>query len=70
MAVSTRWVFQRGVAIATLFLVLFKAQAQGLPVPPKRELRAAWVAHVFNLDWPTAPHAHPGPAAAGVHQHS
>ncbi|GAA3924275.1 family 10 glycosylhydrolase [Hymenobacter algoricola] len=28
--------------------------AQTLSVPPKRELRAAWVAHVYNLDWPTA----------------
>ncbi|GAB2944694.1 glycoside hydrolase family 10 protein [Hymenobacter coalescens] len=28
------------------------ASAQTLAVSPKREMRAVWVAHVFNLDWP------------------
>ena len=24
-------------------------------IPPKRELRAAWIATVTNLDWPSSP---------------
>jgi len=32
-----------------LLLLAVAARAQN----PKRELRAAWVAHVFNLDWPS-----------------
>ncbi|MCC3156155.1 family 10 glycosylhydrolase [Hymenobacter sp. 15J16-1T3B] len=28
------------------------AQAQTTTTPPKQEMRAVWVAHVFNLDWP------------------
>ncbi|UYZ62255.1 family 10 glycosylhydrolase [Hymenobacter weizhouensis] len=38
-------------------LVLLAGAAQPLraqlPTPPKREMRAVWVAHVFNLDWPS-----------------
>ena len=54
MAVATRWLIRRGLAAAALFFLLLEAGAQGLAVPPKRELRAAWVAHVFNLDWPSS----------------
>ncbi|MDX1907784.1 MAG: family 10 glycosylhydrolase [Bacteroidia bacterium] len=25
------------------------------PAPAKREFRAAWVVHIFNIDWPSAP---------------
>ncbi|GAA3986546.1 family 10 glycosylhydrolase [Hymenobacter antarcticus] len=35
--------------VLLLSLLASLAQAQN----PKRELRAAWVAHVFNLDWPS-----------------
>ncbi|SHK17132.1 family 10 glycosylhydrolase [Hymenobacter psychrotolerans] len=40
---------------AALFLIINALPSQAQPSsPPKRELRAAWVAHVFNLDWPSA----------------
>ena len=35
--------------VLLLSLLSLVAQAQN----PKREMRAAWVAHVFNLDWPS-----------------
>ena len=39
-------------------LLLCSAFQQGLSQPPpKREFRAAWVATVTNLDWPTSPGA-------------
>lgn len=47
----TRWA--HGLTLAALLLLGVGTQAQTLSVPPKRELRAAWVAHVFNLDWPS-----------------
>jgi uncharacterized lipoprotein YddW (UPF0748 family) len=38
-----------------LLLILSAVVSQAQPASsPKRELRAAWVAHVFNLDWPSA----------------
>ncbi|GAA4046685.1 glycoside hydrolase family 10 protein [Hymenobacter glaciei] len=52
MTLSTRW-FYYGLFLSNLLLG-GPAAAQSLSAPPKRELRAAWVAHVFNLDWPTA----------------
>ena len=39
--------------VLLLILNVIASQAQSTS-PPKRELRAAWVAHVFNLDWPSA----------------
>ena len=34
--------------------VAVSAGAQSLSVPPKREMRAAWVASVYNIDWPSS----------------
>ena len=45
-----RW-FSLAVALTSL---AFSATGQSLSAPPKRELRAAWVAHIFNLDWPSS----------------
>jgi len=42
---------RRAVWLAVTLLLSFVASAQS--PAPKRELRAAWVAHVFNLDWPS-----------------
>jgi len=39
--------------------VLFFCSTIEAQVPPKREFRAAWVATVTNLDWPTTPGADP-----------
>ncbi|MFD2721182.1 family 10 glycosylhydrolase [Hymenobacter monticola] len=45
----------RGLSLALALLALaFSGQSQTLSAPPKREMRAAWIAHVFNLDWPSA----------------
>ena len=53
----TRWFYRTLPALAAGLLTLLPARpaaAQAPAAPPKRELRAAFVAHVFNLDWPTA----------------
>ncbi len=50
---STLLLRAAGLAAGLLALLFSEAGAQ-TPVPPKRELRAAWVAHVFNLDWPSS----------------
>jgi uncharacterized lipoprotein YddW (UPF0748 family) len=46
--------------IASLLLVVFavftfRAAAQEAPPEPRREFRGAWVATVYNLDWPSKP---------------
>ena len=45
-----RW-FSLALAMVSL---AFSAGAQSLSVPPKRELRAAWVTSVYNIDWPSS----------------
>ncbi|HEX8329218.1 MAG TPA: family 10 glycosylhydrolase [Hymenobacter sp.] len=52
MALSTQCIV-RWLRVALAFLSFSAASGQSLSTPPKRELRAAWVAHVFNLDWPS-----------------
>jgi len=55
MQISTFWFFRSLVAALAVSIGSFEAAlAQPLAPAPKRELRAAWVAHVFNIDWPTA----------------
>jgi uncharacterized lipoprotein YddW (UPF0748 family) len=44
---------------ASVLAVLFFCFTTEAQVPPKREFRAAWVATVTNLDWPTTPGADP-----------
>ena len=44
-----------------LFLLNFLSEAkyvlsEKVPSPIPREFRAAWVAHVFNIDWPSSPY--------------
>lgn len=39
----------------TQFPARVYAQIQQLPKPPVAEMRGAWVATVFNIDWPSAP---------------
>ncbi len=42
--------------LTILFLSLFiSSSCFAQSIPPKRELRAAWVATVTNLDWPSSP---------------
>jgi uncharacterized lipoprotein YddW (UPF0748 family) len=36
-----------------LFALLFSIQVYSQSAPPKREFRAAWIATVVNLDWPS-----------------
>ena len=52
MAHSTRWF--SFVLLLSALLLCGPVYSQSLSTPPKREMRAVWVAHVFNLDWPTA----------------
>ena len=42
-------------ATASLFTTAGTALAQHLPPEPPREFRAAWVATVWNIDWPSKP---------------
>ena len=42
--------------LTILFLILFFASSIfSQSIPPKREMRAAWIATVTNLDWPSSP---------------
>ena len=40
-----------------LLMIFLTVQFYGQSTPPKREMRAAWVATVTNLDWPSSPSA-------------
>lgn len=40
--------------IITLFSLFFITSLYSQSVPPKREMRAAWIATVTNLDWPSS----------------
>src|SRR5436305_264574 len=42
-------------AAACLLLLASRAGAQAPPPPVPREFRAAWVATVGNIDWPSRP---------------
>ncbi|MCX6137540.1 MAG: family 10 glycosylhydrolase, partial [Ignavibacteriales bacterium] len=37
----------------TIFLVTFVVAITAQTISPKREFRAAWIASVSNIDWPT-----------------
>ncbi len=41
--------------LVTIFITVFIAQANAQIDHPKREFRAAWIASVINLDWPSSP---------------
>ncbi|MEM0998056.1 MAG: family 10 glycosylhydrolase [Bacteroidota bacterium] len=49
------WACRLRIAGVLLFLALvFPVSAQAQDIPPKRELRAVWVATLANLDWPSS----------------
>ena len=48
---TTLYVSRRALWLVVALFLTITAQAQS--PAPKRELRAAWVGHVFNLDWPS-----------------
>lgn len=54
MPIAVRGFFRLLTTVVLVLTGAFAASAQPLAPAPKRELRAAWVAHVFNIDWPTA----------------
>jgi len=41
-------------SILFIFTILLTANIFAQSVPPKREFRAAWIATVTNLDWPSS----------------
>lgn len=52
---------RHGVFLIVLVLTVADGWSQDLllSTPPKREIRAAWIATVTNLDWPTSPGGDP-----------